>query len=139
MGIRQSAIVVMLSFVMGCETVPHVEEAIEAGGLERWGCGDSYEGCGFLRECPVKLTAHFDHGSGTVEFAGTTSYTRFEVRGLTRRWDWCLQDDGFGCAFVIDTEGGGRYYDFRDAMADADGATRTKPSELFKCTRRRGG
>lgn len=136
------AMVLVLSLVLGCEAVPPeiaIEDTAGAGGLERWACGDSSEGCGFLRECPVKLTADFDNGSGTVEFAGTVNYTKFEVRGLTRRWDWCPQDGAFECALVIDTEGDGTYYDFRSAMPDADGARRTKPSEWFKCTRRRGG
>ncbi|MCY3839628.1 MAG: hypothetical protein OXH09_13425 [Gammaproteobacteria bacterium] len=117
-----------------------VEEGdVEEGRFERWGCGDRLNGCGF-GGCPVELTADFDYGSGTVEFAGTESHTRFEVKGLKLRWDWCLQDDGsFGCAFTIDTQGIGAYFDFTGAMPDDDGARRTKPSELFKCTRRRVG
>ena len=58
-----------------------IEDGIEASGLERWGCGDYSEGCGFLRECPVQLTADFDDGSGTVEFAGTISRTSFRGPG----------------------------------------------------------
>ena len=136
-SIRLSAMILALWFVAGCETVPVVEAVMEEGGLERWGCGDYFDGCGF-RKCPVTLTADFHAGSGTVKFAGITHSTRFEVAGLTRRWDWCPQDDGrFGCAFVVDTDDGGSYYDFTSAMADPDGRTRTKPSELFKCTRRR--
>ena len=133
---RRSTMMLVLWLVTGCENVP-AEDVIGAGGLERWGCGDYFDGCGF-RRCPVTLTADFHDGSGTVEFAGAASHTRFELRGLTRRWDWCRQDDGgFGCAFVIGTEGGGRYYDFTSAAPDPDGRSRTKPSELFKCTRRR--
>ena len=113
------------------------ESVFEKGALERWGCGDSFDGCGFGR-CPVTLTADFQDGTGTVEFAGTVSSTRFQVTGLERRWDWCLQDDGsFGCAFVIAAHGDGMYFDFRRVMPDADGTSRAKPSEWFKCTRRR--
>ena len=104
---------------------------------ERWGCGDSIRGCS--GKCPVMLTADFYDGSGTgtVEFAGTVSHTRYEVRGLERRWDWCLQGDGsYGCAFVIDADGDGKYFDFTRVKPDADGTRRTNPSELLKCTRR---
>lgn len=139
-GIRQLAIpVLVLSSVLGCETFSPedaIEDLMEAGGLERWGCGDRFEGCGFLRECPVQLTADFHDGTGTVEFARTINYARFEVRGLSRRWDWCLEDGAFECAFVIDTEGHGSYYDFGREMADPDGARRAKPTEIFKCTAR---
>lgn len=135
LGVRRLATVLLWSLAVGCETVPPesaMEDGIQTGGLERWECGDFTEGCGFLRERPVKLTADFDDRSGTVEFAGTVNYTRFEIRGLTRRWDWCPQDGAFDCALVIDTEGDGTYCDFRSAMPDADGARRTEPSELFK-------
>ncbi|MDE0038008.1 MAG: hypothetical protein OXU77_10705 [Gammaproteobacteria bacterium] len=144
------AAVVGIFLLTGCSAPNHlypgdveegdVEEGdVEEGRIERWGCGDLLNGCGF-GGCPVELTADFDYGSGTVEFAGTESHTRFEVKGLERRWDWCLQDDGlFGCAFTIDTQGDGAYFNFADAMPDDDGARRTKPSELFKCTRRRVG
>ena len=87
--------------------------------------------------CPVKLTADFDTRTGTVEIAGIVKSTRFELKGLGRRWDWCPQEDGFGCAFVLETDGTGSYYDFASVMPDADGAQRTKPAELFKCSRRR--
>lgn len=91
-----------------------------------------------MRNCPVKLTADFRMGTGTVEIAGTIQYTQFELKGLERRWDWCLEDDGsYGCAFVLSTDGLGKYFNFARAMPDADGKRRTEPSELFKCARRR--
>ena len=139
------ASVMALAFMAGCAVssgegdpqpadVPRVDGA---GKVERWGCGDYFNGCGF-RGCPVKLTADFSNGSGTVEFAGTVERTAFKVRGIERRWDWCLEGDGrYGCAFVIDADGDGQYYDFGNAVPDSDGRIRTKPSELFKCTRRR--
>ena len=134
--VRRSALMLMLWLVAGCETVT-VGEAVRPGVLERWGCGDYVDGCGFGR-CPVMLTADFHNGIGTVEFAGTVEHARFEIKGLQRRWDWCLQDDGnFGCAFVLDADGDGSYYDFTIVMRDPDGRARAKPSELFKCTRRR--
>ena len=94
------------------------------------------EGCVF--RCPVTLTADFHDGTGTVKFAGIVEHTQFKIHGLERRWDWCLDDDGrFGCAFVLSADGSGRYYNFTIVMPDPDGVPRTKPSELFKCTRRR--
>ena len=62
---------------------------VEAGALERWGCGDYIDGCWF-GGCPVKLTADFHNGIGTVEFAGTVNHAFFKIKGLERRWDWCL-------------------------------------------------
>ena len=133
---RRSTLILVMWVVAGCENLP-IEDAVPAGALERWGCGDYINGCWF-GGCPVKLTADFDNGTGTVEFAGTVNYAQFEVKGLGRRWDWCLQDDGsFGCAFVIEADGDGNYYDFTRVMPDPDGRSRAKPSDLFKCVRRR--
>ena len=130
------ASMVALWLMAGCASVG-VDDAMEAGGVEGWGCGDYFDGCGF-RGCPVTLTADFREGSGTVTFAGTVNTTTFAVVGLVRRWDWCAQADGtWGCAFVIDTDGDGKYYDFTRVMPDPDGRARTTPAELFKCTRRR--
>ena len=134
--IRRSMLILVLWLVAGCENLP-VEDVVAAGSLERWGCGDYIDGCWF-GGCPVKLTADFHNGIGTVEFAGTVNHARFEIKGLGRRWDWCLQDDGsFGCAFVIDAGGDGSYFDFTRVMPDPDGRSRAKPSDLFSCTRRR--
>ena len=146
--IRRSALMLVLWPLAGCENLALENDPVDipradpvdiprADPLERWACGDYVDGCGF-GGCPVVLTADLHNGSGTVEFAGTVEQTRFEIRGLGRRWDWCLQDDGnFGCAFVLDTDGDGSYYDFTQVMPDTDGTARTKPAELFKCTRRR--
>ena len=127
--------------LVGCEIAEleaRVDDAGAAdGGLERWACGDFVDGCGF-RPCPVVLTANVHSGTGTVEFAGVVEYAQFKIHGLERRWDWCLDDDGgYGCAFVLSSDGDGAYYDFTKVMPDSDGVHRTKPSELFKCTRRR--
>ena len=146
--IRRLALMLVLWLVSGCENIPvedvediedveDVEDVVGAGARERWECGDRLSGCG-LGRCPVTLTADSHSGTGTVEFAGTVNYARFEIRGLSRRWDWCPQADvRYGCAFVMDADGSGRYYDFIDVMPDADGTRRTKPSDLFKCMRRR--
>ena len=129
-------LVLLLLGLAGCANVP-AEDAEGAGTVERWECGDFVDGCWF-GGCPVKLTTYFTPGIGSVEFAGTTNATRFQVKGLARRWDWCPLDDGrYGCAFVIDADGEGNYYDFSIVMPDADGASRTKPSQSFQCTRRR--
>lgn len=117
-------------------TAPTIPVDGETAGVERWACGDYFDGC--LFNCPVKLTADFHMGTGTVEIAGTVKDTRFELKGLQRRWDWCPEDDGaFGCAFVLSTDGDGKYFNFAGVMPDSDGQRRTKPSDLFKCARRR--
>ena len=84
------------------------------------------------------MTADLHNGSGTVKFAGVVEHASFRIHGLERRWDWCLGNDGnFGCAFVLSADGNGRYYNFDVVMPDSDGVSRTKPSDLFKCSRRR--
>jgi len=86
MWIRRSVLILVLSAATGCESVPIqdvADETGQAGTLERWECGDYVDGCWF--RCPVKLTADFHDGTGTVEFAGTVSHTNFEVKGLGRR------------------------------------------------------
>ena len=105
-------------------------------GIEQWGCGDYFDGCQF--RCPVTLTANFHTRTGTVKFAGTTELAAFRIQGLERRWDWWLGDDGsYNCAFVLSSDGRGRYYDFTREMPDSDGVTRVKPADLFKCRHQR--
>ena len=136
---RPFLVIAIAGLIAGCAssypTAPTIPDN-ETEGLERWGCGDYFDGCWF--NCPVKLTADFRVSIGTVEIADTVKSTRFELKGLERRWDWCMADDGrFDCAFVLGTDGIGNYYDFTGVMPDSDGAIRTKPTDLFKCTRRR--
>ena len=127
----QPAVILALGLLAGCASTKDASmEDPRAEGLERWKCGDYYDGCGLLgTNCPVTLTADVHNGTGTVKFAGTVERTNFKIRGVSRRWDWCLKDSGFECAFVISAEGGGRYYDF----AGANG--RVKPTDVFKCTK----
>ena len=137
---RRILAIAIAGLLAGCTgsfpTAPTTPESRESEGIEKWGCGDYSDGCWL--NCPVNLTADFHIGTGTVEIADTVQYTRFELKGLERRWDWCLEADGsYGCAFVLAADGVGRYYDFTSVMPDSDGARRTKPADLFKCTHQR--
>ena len=122
--------------VAGCASILD-PGAFSVDGLERWGCGDSFDGCTF--RCPVTLTADLQAGTGTVTFTGIEERTHFMIHGLDRRWNWCLdpEDNAYSCSFIISAEGRGRYFDFSQDMPDPDGRTRTKPSDFFKCSRRR--
>ena len=116
----------------GCETVYDLPPAKDATpGTERWECGDYFDGCGFLAPDCVTLTANLHNGTGEVELSGFVERTQFEVQGIQRRWDWCLNDDyEFECSFVISVDGTGRYYNFRGS----DG--QVNPTDLLKCTKR---
>lgn len=48
-------------------------------------------------------------------------------------------DNSYNCAFVLSSDGRGRYYNSTREMPDSDGVTRTNPTGLFKCTRQRVG
>lgn len=80
----------------------------------------------------VALLADFDAGVGSIEIGGsaaTAEYTRFQIEGLDRRWDWCPRSGGIlRCSFTIDPTGDGRYYKF------APGEKETKASGLYKCS-----
>ena len=66
---------------------------------------------------------------GEVSVAGTTYSTQFEVRGLDRRWDFGLDDDGsYDYMFRIEPDGTGLYYDF---SRSADGTA--SPSQTYLC------
>ena len=99
---------------------------------EQWACGGHVS---FLLDDDVSVTlaADVDARVGTVEIANSAvaaTYTRFEVDGLDRRWDWCVDEDGeFLCAFIIGPKGDGGYYKF-----DPD-EEKAKPSDLFACAR----
>ena len=132
--------VVVLSLV-GCETAYDLPRSKTSGdsppwakdvapGVERWECGDYFDGCGLFPGDCVTLTANVHEGSGEVTLGEHVEFTRFEVQGIERRWDWCLNDDfRYDCLFVISVDGRGRYYNFRSV----DGPI--KPTGLFKCTR----
>ena len=127
-------VLVKLALTAGCAPIegPVV-------GLERWKCGDRFDGCDFLgTACHVTLTADLRNGTGTVKIAGTdmAERTMFRIQGIERRWDWCLADDfSYDCAFVISPDGDARYFYFASSAPDPDGTTRVKPSDFFKCTK----
>ena len=100
-------------------------------GVERWQCGDRYDGCVF--RCPVTLTANRLLGIGTITIDGTIEQaTTFHMDGLDRRWDWCLgAGDSYDCAFLIAPNGDARYFKF------PPGQSTTKPSQFYACRRGR--
>ena len=123
------ALIPAVLLAAGCATTEH--PAPEGG--ERWECGD-YGGC---FDCPVTLTADIRNGTGTVHIDGIDDQrTAFRIRGIERVWLWSLDftDDTYDYVFVIDSNGGGRYYDFAArGELGSDGKVRAKPSEVFKC------
>lgn len=134
------ALTTTLALVAGCATVDDTKPTVEDTtptegtkvGIERWKCGDYFDGCGFLATDCVTLTANLHDGTGEVQFGEIVEYTRFEVHGIERRWDWCLNAEfAYDCAFVISIDGKGRYFNFRSSD---DG--RATPTDLFKCAKR---
>ena len=133
------AMIAVLALVAGCaavgDPIPTVggtppKEDTQAG-IERWRCGDYINGCGFPATNCVTLTANLHNGTGEVKFGEFVEPTRFEIHGIERRWDWCMDAGGsYQCALVISVGGRGRYYNFRGS----DG--RAKPADLFKCEKR---
>lgn len=101
-------------------------------GIERWKCGDYFDGCGLFDTDCVTLTANLYNGTGEVSFGEIIETTQFSIQGIERRWDWCLNSEfSYDCAFVISVDGTGSYYNFRGSY---DGTA--KPRDLFKCTKR---
>ena len=98
-------------------------ERIES--LETWRCFDMTD---FNRTNVLRTLTHLEH-TGEVSVAGTTYWTAFEVRGLDRRWDFGVGDDGtFDYMFRIEPDGTGLYYDF---SRSTDGTV--SPRQTFKC------
>lgn len=118
-----------------------VQGFLGSDDTEWWRCDDSYrfisdDGCG-EDGCPVTLAANPAMSLGRVTFAGTESYGLYGIRGLERRWDWCLDDDSFGCAFVLQAGGDGEYYDFEapSTTTRSNGSRVATPAGRFKCER----
>lgn len=110
----------------GCQVAGAEETGGASGGLERWECCPPILGCRGQR--PVTLTADLHNNTGTVVFADIAKDAEFRVKGLQRRWDWCLgPGGGFECAFVINADGSGQYTDF-------GGKDRESPSQFFECS-----
>ena len=131
-------ILIVLTLIAGCATVDGTTPAAGTpkedtkAGIEQWKCGDYFDGCGFLATNCVTLTANLHDGTGEVKFGDIVSLTRFEIQGIERRWDWCVDAYGaYDCAFFISVDGTGSYYNFRGSD---DG--RAKPRDLFKCAKR---
>ncbi len=107
--------VVALGLVVSCS---NVDDAIPTGEatreVERWRCGDYFDGCGFLATDCVTLNANLLNSTGEVKFSGFSERTRFKIEGIERRQDWCLTDDySYDCACMISVDGTGKYFDFR--------------------------
>ena len=117
-------------------------EFLDSNETEWWRCDESTRfimdgGCG-EDGCPVSLAANLTMLLGRVTFAGSESYSQYEIRGLERRWNWCLDDDdSFGCAFVLQAGGDGAYYDFAapSTTTQPDGSHVARPAGSFKCER----
>ena len=108
---------------------PPGQAASSARGVERWQCGDRVDGCVF--RCPVTLTADRLLGVGTITIDGAIEQaTVFRMDGLDRRWDWCLDADGYyRCSFMIAPKGDGLYFKF------LRGESTAKPSQFYACRR----
>ena len=125
-------IVLGLTFAAGCTTVDNKAPTVEATpGVERWICGDYFDGCGLFSTDCVTLTANLRNGTGEVKFSDFIERTEFRIDGIERRWNWCIADDySYNCAFIISVDGTGRYYNFRGT----DGTANYR--DLFECTKR---
>ena len=108
---------------------PPGQAASSARGIERWQCGDRYDGCVF--RCPVTLTANRLRGVGTITIDGAIEEaTTFHMDGLDRRWNWCLDADGYyRCSVTIAPNGDGLYFKF------LHGESTAKPSQFYACRR----
>ena len=65
-------------------------------------------------------------GSGKIAVGGVIHKTRFEIEGVSRRWDWSNALD----TIIIDHDGSGAYYDFR-GLGWLE--TSTRASEHLRC------
>ena len=121
-----------VALVAGCTTINNTAPKVEeTPGVERWICGDFYDGCTIFSTDCVKLTANLNNGTGEVNFSRFSERTEFRIDGIERRWNWCMADDySYNCAFIISVDGTGKYYNFRGS----DGAA--TPRDLFKCSQR---
>ena len=135
-----AVILAALVLIAGCATVDGTTPAVEGttpkedtkAGIEQWKCGDYFDGCELFATDCVTLTASRYDGTGEVKFGEFVETTRFQIQGIERRWDWCLNAEfAYDCAFVISVDGRGRYYNFHGSD---DGTA--KPRDLFKCSKR---
>lgn len=102
---------------------------LRARGVERWQCGDRYDGC--VSRCPVTLTADRLLGVGTITIDDAIGLaTVFQVDGLDRRWEWCPDADGcYRCSITIAPKGDALYFKF------LRGESTAKPSQFYACRR----
>ena len=131
-------LLVLVSAALPAYAIP--EEDVEGAtpkqdtksGIEQWECSDyfDFDGCGFPATNCIMLTANLHDGTGEVKFDEIVQTTRFEIQGIERRWDWCLNAEAvYECAFVISVDRTGSYYNFRGT-----GGT-VKLRGRFKCAK----
>jgi hypothetical protein len=83
----------------------------------------AYPSYGDWKNILVRARVTDDRTGGTIEVAGVKWETAFQVEGFDRRWDFGQRKTGgYRYSFVIEPDGIGRYYDFRDGD-HADRAT----------------
>jgi len=80
------------------------------------------------------MLKHSKAAFGTVSVTGITHRAIFSVKGLERRWDFGENSEGeYGYAFVIDSQGGGAYYDF----SGSETGEIVWPSQTYHCLLKR--
>ena len=118
---------------------------------ERWLCVDAWDGLwsallssiedgkGAPPEPTIVLTRETPRdqakGTGKIAVAGVIHETKFEIEGVSRRWDWTFEGRWSTAldTIVIERDGSGAYYDFR-GLGWLE--TSTKASEHLRCVQR---
>jgi TonB family protein len=90
--------------------------------VETWRCWDYAD-----RSETVLVTATVEAGrkEGSIAVAGVIHTTVYRVTGFDRRWDFGLENKSYQYSFVIEPNGGGKYFDF--------GVAKATPKQLMKC------
>ncbi len=101
----------------------------QAAPVEVWECKDSSVSASW-NEILVTATIEPSRKKGNITVAGVTRTALYRVKGFNRRWDFGRRRSGYRYAFVIEPNGDASYYDF-------GGKKRTKPSNFFKCRKKR--
>ncbi len=159
MGISKSTFIgsALILFIAGCTTLespstesasskspkpeePHSRTIVlngkkfseeEHGSFEIWECREYFDGNKVLFEVGRFVNSGLSQ-YGFILYDGSTSgdLTRYQRKGINKRWDW--ETTGGRFLFVLKPDGTGHYYDFT-SVADGE---RIKSTDIFRCSKK---
>ena len=123
-GVKSFVLAVSLAAVLSaCESYLTPTVLVPQGASAFWKCGDGFRA--WVLADPVD-----PNFNGAVEANGIHKAAWYRHQGLSHRWNFDLNEEGYyGAAFIIEPDGDGKYLVFNDEETLVD------PIHTTTCTK----